>query len=224
MKPELVLKYGVAVLSLLVGVAVAENAQVKPAVEPSSPAPASAVAAVPPVKILSRAEWNAKAPVGKMVTHEPKFITVHHTAVKQNPKKSLKEKLKALQEFSQRESTLGNGKQKPVWPDVPYHFYISENGDVGEGRGVDFVGDTNTAYDPAGHILVTLEGNFEEEEPTAAQLKSADLLVVWLAQKYQVPAANIKGHKDYAQTACPGEKLYQRLGTLQEAVKKASSP
>jgi N-acetyl-anhydromuramyl-L-alanine amidase AmpD len=174
------------------------------------------------MKILSRQEWSAKEPVAKMTPHEPKFITIHHTAVKQNPKKALKDKLKSLQEFSQRASTLANGKPKPVWPDVPYHFYIGENGEVAEGRSLWFVGDTNTEYDPTGHILVTLEGNFEEEEPTPAQLKSTEQLVSWLAQKYQVPLTKIKGHKDYAQTLCPGEKLYQRLADLQASVKQST--
>src|SRR5262245_16557745 len=108
--------------------------------------------------ILVRAAWQAQPPVLEMKTHQPTRITIHHTAVKQNPQRTLAQKLQALQKFSQNPGTLGNGAAKPVWPDVPYHYYIDCHGQIGEGREVQFVGDTNTKYDPTGHALVVLEG------------------------------------------------------------------
>jgi hypothetical protein len=164
-------------------------------------------------KIVTRAEWKAK-PAGKMKPHEQKFITIHHTATKQKPGVPVAEKLRHLQEFSQREDKLTSGKVKPPWPDVPYHFYVGCDGDIGEGRDVNFVGDTNTEYDPTGHVLVTLEGNFQEEEPTEAQIKATRELVAWLAAKYKVPNDKIRSHKDYAQTACPGKNLYRILSEI----------
>ena len=130
--------------------------------------------------------------------------------------------MNSLQEFSQHEGKLASGKPKPMWADVPYHFYIAANGEVAEGRNIGFVGDTNTEYDPTGHVLVTCEGNFEEEEPTEEQMQAATQLVVWLAKKYHVPSENINAHRDYAQTACPGKKLYKRVGEIRKAVKKSS--
>ena len=35
-----------------------------------------------------------------------------------------------------------------------------------------YAGDTATSYDPHGHLLVVLEGDFNLEDPTAAQLDS----------------------------------------------------
>ena len=166
------------------------------------------------LKIVTRKEWQAKDPVTTMKPHELKFITIHHTATKQKPGVSAALKLQHLQAFSQREDTLSSGKKKPIWPDVPYHFYVTCDGEIGEGRDIHFVGDTNTEYDPTGHILVTLEGNFEVEEPTKEQMKAAKNLVAWLAEKYKIPADHIKSHKDYAKTACPGKNLYGRLGEL----------
>ncbi|MDB6057630.1 MAG: N-acetylmuramoyl-L-alanine amidase [Verrucomicrobiales bacterium] len=165
-------------------------------------------------KILTRKEWKAADAVGKMKEHTATFITIHHTATKQKPNVSLAQKLQSLQKFSQHEGELAGGKKKPAWPDVPYHFYVACNGDIGEGRDIDSVGDTNTEYDPTGHILVTLEGNFEEEQPTPEQFKATRQLVAWLANKYHVPAEKIRSHKDYAKTRCPGKNLYVRLGEL----------
>jgi N-acetyl-anhydromuramyl-L-alanine amidase AmpD len=81
------------------------------------------------------------------------------------------------------------------------------------------VGDTNTEYDPTGHILVTLEGNFEEEEPTREQMQATRNLVGWLAKKFKVPSEKIKTHKDYAQTACPGKNLQLRAEEIRKSAK-----
>ena len=185
------------------------------AIEPTEIS-AAKTTALPP-KIVSRAEWKARPPTGPMKPHQQRFITIHHTATKQKMGVPVGEKLQHLQQFSQHEGKLAGGKIKPPWPDVPYHFYIGCDGDIGEGRDVNFVGDTNTEYNPAGHVLVTLEGNFQEENPTEAQIKATRELVAWLAQKYKIPAEKIRAHKDYAQTACPGKNLYRRIDELRPA-------
>lgn len=166
------------------------------------------------LKLLSRADWKANPPVATMKPHTPGRITIHHTATLQKPDRSLKDKLQALQKFSQNPGTLGNGKPKPAWPDVPYHFYIDCLGGVAEGREVNAVGDTNTEYDPTGHVLVVLEGNFEEEKVTDAQWQTLVKVVAWLAARYRVAPAEVQGHKDYAQTLCPGKQLEARLPEL----------
>jgi hypothetical protein len=169
------------------------------------------------LKILSRADWNAQPPAVEMKTHQPGRITIHHTAVKQNPQRTLAQKLQALQKFSQNPGTLGNGKPKLAWPDVPYHYYIDCHGQVGEGREVKFVGDTNTKYDPTGHALVVLEGNFEEEQPTEAQLVALRKMIAWLSERYQVPPELLGSHKDFAETLCPGKNLQALLPELRKA-------
>jgi hypothetical protein len=169
------------------------------------------------LKILSRAEWGALPPVAEMKRHTPTRITIHHTATLQKPERPLSDKLLALQKFSQNAGTLGNGKPKLAWPDVPYHYYIAADGKVAEGREVDYVGDTNTEYDPTGHALVVLEGNFENEQPTEAQLASLRKLIAWLAARFHVPAEKIGGHKDFASTLCPGKNLQALLPELRAA-------
>lgn len=172
------------------------------------------------LKILSRAGWGAQPPVGEMKRHTPTRITIHHTAVRQNPGRALADKLQALQKFSQGAGTLGDGRPKLPWPDVPYHYYIAADGEVAEGREVQFVGDTNTEYDPTGHALVVLEGNFEIEQPTEAQLASLRKMITWLASRFRVPAKSISGHKDFASTLCPGKYLHEAIPDLRMAVSK----
>lgn len=161
------------------------------------------------VTILTRAAWNANPPVIEMKTHKISRITIHHTATLQKPERTLTEKMQSLQKFSQNAGTLGNGKTKPVWPDVPYHFYIDCHGEIAEGRDTSFVGDTNTAYDPSGHLLVVLEGNFEEEKPTEQQLAALRKLLATKMVQYHVAPELIGSHQDFAQTLCPGKHLHE---------------
>lgn len=167
--------------------------------------------------IVSRSDWGAKKAVGEGKKHKIDFITIHHTATKMRPDLSLETKLKNLQAFSQRDDKLASGKFKPAWFDITYHYYISVDGRIGEGREIDYAGDTNTEYDPTGHALVVVEGSFGTDEPTDAQVESLKAMVKWLTKKYKVSGEKIKGHKDYAETACPGsnlEKLFPQLRTL----------
>ena len=164
--------------------------------------------------IISRGEWGANKPVGVGTRHRVEFITIHHTGTKIRHDLSIENKLKNLQAFSQRDDRLSSGKLKPAWFDVPYHYYIAVDGKIGEGREIDYAGDTNTEYDPTGHALVVLEGSFDTDEPSPAQIESLKAMVKWLAKKYKVAGEKIKGHRDYAKTGCPGsniERLYPEL-------------
>lgn len=166
--------------------------------------------------ILSRAEWKAKKPTGTMKTQKVSLITIHHTATKQQSKITIERKMRGLQDFSQRATTLAGGKKKPAWADVPYHYYINVDGQIAEGRSIEYAGDTNTEYNPTGHALIVLEGNFETEKPTSKQLKSLNDLTLWLMIKYSVKVDAVKSHKDYASTACPGKNLYKLLPIIRK--------
>jgi hypothetical protein len=170
------------------------------------------------VRYLSRAEWGASPSVGEMKTHVPRRITIHHTATPQNLARTTADKLQALQRFSQSESTLGNGRPKRAWADIPYHLYVAADGTVAEGRPLRFVGDSNTPYDPTGHLLVVVEGNFENEELTPAQRQTLDRLLPSLARRYRVPADSIAAHRDFAETLCPGRSLYAEIPRFKQIV------
>lgn len=173
---------------------------------------------LPRPSIISRQEWRAIDPKGEAKEHTIRHITVHHTASPQKNGTSIEKKMQSLQDFAQSESRLGSGKTKPAWFDIPYHYYIAVDGKIAEGRNIKFVGDTNTDYDPNGHALVVLEGNFETEQPSSEQQKYLQALVAWLSAHYKVPTSEIKAHNDYASTACPGENLKKLLPTLREKV------
>ena len=168
--------------------------------------------------ILTRADWSANPPVAEMKAHKISRITIHHTATLQKPERSLADKMKSLQKFSQNPGTLGNGKAKPAWPDMPYHLYIDCHGEIAEGRDANYVGDTNTAYDPTGHLLVVLEGNFEEEKPTERQLTALRQLLASAQARYRIAPEQIASHKDFAETLCPGKHLHELIPSITKQV------
>jgi N-acetylmuramoyl-L-alanine amidase len=161
--------------------------------------------------IVSRAQWQAKPAIGEMKSQKPNAILVHHTGSPMKPKSTLLKKMQGLQRFSQAREKLADGRIKPAWPDVPYHFYVDVNGDIAEGRSIEAVGDTNTGYDPTGFIQVVVEGNFETEKVTAAQEAALKTLLQNLMKTYAISSTTIKAHNEKAQTACPGKDLADKL-------------
>jgi N-acetylmuramoyl-L-alanine amidase len=138
----------------------------------------------------------------------PEFITIHHAGVDWKAGSDPYEKIRNLQAWGKK--TVEDGGKG--WPDLPYHFLISPDGRIFEGRPVEYEPETNTNYDVQGHIGVQLWGNFETQRISPRQVDSVVRLVAWLSQEYGVEDALIGGHRDVAEgTSCPGADCYRYL-------------
>ena len=106
------------------------------------------------------------------------------------------------------------------WWDVPYHYLLDLEGRIFEGRDWRYQGETNTTYNPGGHFLISVIGNYERQEPTRAQLESIADLMAWALSKFDLSSERIGGHYHYATTTCPGKNLRKYLddGTLRGMV------
>ncbi len=158
-------------------------------------------------KIIPVTEWGGTPPPFTLPEHQISRITIHHGGVTFTADQDVNAYLKHLQTWSRSEKG---------WMDIPYHYLIDLQGRIYEGRDLRYPGDTNTQYDPTGHALICLIGNYEEQEPNETQLHAIAWLCARLSKKYQIPLTQIKAHKDYTKTACPGKHLYAALqnGTL----------
>lgn len=163
--------------------------------------------------IIRRAEWGWKAIQDTLPQHSISKITIHHSGVVFPDGKDPLGYVRHLQDWSRAEKS---------WIDIPYHFMIAPNGDIYETRPINYPGDTNTDYDVRGHALICVIGNFEEQKVTQAQWISLVDLSAFLAKHFSVPVSEIKGHKDYTETLCPGKDLYQYIasGELQKQVQR----
>ena len=139
-----------------------------------------------------------------MRTHVVERVTLHHSGVDVPdwPQVDGAAWMQHLQKFSLED--------RP-WGDVPYHFCVTPDGTIYRGRELRFAGDTNTSYDPAGHLLIEAVGNFENDELPPAQLQALVELCAWASVRYGAPLAQTSGHRDHASTACPGADLYAYL-------------
>lgn len=164
----------------------------------------------PVVSVVAREDWGARSPeTDRMVPHTITRLTVHHAGSQGGTTGPAQ--IRGWQDWHM----IGRG-----WPDLAYHLVIGVDGTVYEGRDPAYRGDTGTSYDTAGHFLVVVEGNFDIDRPTQAQIDSLTAVLAWAAEHYGVPATNIGGHGDYAATACPGRHLEDRIhnGELEAAV------
>jgi hypothetical protein len=192
------------VISLGAGAALALALAVLPDLAEASEAPFS---------ILTRSQWGARDALPGGVAHEPDTLVVHHTARLIDMQRRLASKLRGLQRWSQSSEPLADGTPKIIWSDLPYHFYVSWDGIVAEGRDPLIKGDTNTAYDPTGCLQICLEGNFEIEWPTVQQILALERLVLMLRQQFSI-SSPVKTHKELTVTQCPGRNFDVALARL----------
>lgn len=166
------------------------------------------------ISIVPRSGWHANEP-RDFKKHTLTRITIHHEGTKFELGDDAAKHIKNVQVW-------GMGKDRN-WTDIPYHFLIAPDGTIYEGRDVYTVGETNTEYDPAGHLLITLLGNFEEQVVNPQQLDALTKLIAYSCKKYDLSYETIASHKDYSkQTSCPGKNLYQYLenGYIKSSVRK----
>jgi len=154
--------------------------------------------------------WSGRT-IGPAMTHVPdyikadapfrpwRYILVHHSATKSG----------SMDAFS-RYHRISKG-----WPRIGYHFVIGCGNGSGDGqiettptwRGQHEGIHTGLRLYNAKGIAVCLVGNFEEDGPTGAQMRSLAVLCRELAKRFDVPAKSILRHGDVQVTKCPGKNF-----------------
>ncbi|WP_322734548.1 peptidoglycan recognition protein family protein [Streptomyces ferrugineus] len=197
------------------------------------------------VGYLSRPAWGADeskrfkpdGSVNSPETYYPlQIITVHHTATP-NDDPDPAATVRAIYEYH----AITND-----WGDIGYHFLIDEAGTVYEGRysGDDGIpafnpdGDLVTGFHSVGYnsgaLGIALIGNLDRQAPTDAAKASLIRLIKVICRlqgldpQAQVTYTNpvngtkkdtntIGGHRDYFDTECPGQVMYDLLGEVRTA-------
>ena len=155
-----------------------------------------------PLEMVTRADWGWVPLTDSIPTHEITYITIHHGGEDFPEDKDVIKYLIGLQSWSRSDKK---------WIDNPYHYMIDLKRTIYEARPIEYPGDTNTDYDVRGHALICVMGNYENQILSDNQFEQLARLTADLANKYNVSSENIKSHKDYTETLCPGKDLYQYL-------------
>jgi hypothetical protein len=160
----------------------------------------------------------------------PEVIIIHHTAT--NYKGATSKQVKKIYRYH---------SYTRRWGDIGYNYVIGKDGAIFEARygGNGAVGGhsyfNGTNFNSAS-IGIAVLGNYVGENLTAESLDSLQKLVGWLAANNNISIkSNIKfhgksfgnavvGHKDVADTACPGKNIYNNLANIRgSAVSFASA-
>ena len=168
--------------------------------------PAAALPASGPVALtglVRRARWNAApADPRNMRRSAPrwKWITVHHSVFT-----SEGDSLAASLDTVQRIQRVHMDNED--YADIGYHYLIDRQGRVIEGRSLRWQGAHAGGSNNVGNVGICLLGNFEVERPTAAALRSLERLIVELQRELRIPRRNVRPHRDWKETECPGRHL-----------------
>ena len=154
--------------------------------------------------LLCRDAWGARPAGSGGRRHTITRMTLHHEAVVLGDNRNAPSRFRQDQRYHQDQ--LG-------WIDIAYHVGIDRNGNIYELRSPKIAGDTATDYDTTGHFLVLCEGDFDQEVVSEAQLHGAALAFAWAAQSFAIATGTLAGHRDLAQTSCPGANLYAHVSS-----------
>ena len=179
-------------------------------------------------QLYSRDVWMARPPklAATVLDSAPDHIVVHHTASENSADPSLPHALD-LSRSIQTMHMDTNG-----WDDTGQQLTISRGGHLMEGRNR-----TLEAIDAGKHVVgahtlgenehtigIENEGTYMTEVPP--QMLWAKLVETckWLCEVYDLdPQKAIVGHRDYNDTACPGDMLYALLPELRKQVAGGSA-
>ena len=154
--------------------------------------------------LLCRDAWGARPARAGGKPHTITRMTLHHEAVVLGDNRNAPERLRHDQRYHQ---------DQKGWIDIAYHVGVDRNGNLYELRNPAIAGDTATDYDTTGHFLVLCVGDFDLEAVSEAQLHGTAVAFAWAARNFGVASTTLAGHRDFAQTSCPGANLYAHLSS-----------
>jgi hypothetical protein len=145
----------------------------------------------------------------------PKEIIIHHSASNMST---------PIAEIDRWHKQRGFNKSNLGFY-VGYHFVILVDGKIIQTRSEYELGCHTIPND--GKIGICVVGNFEIDKPSIFQINSLTRLCEKLKKMYNI--SEIKGHRDFNKTACPGKNLYlyvlkDRLNFLQKLLNIIKGP
>lgn len=177
--------------------------------------------------VISAKEWGAKPPKQWSEITRPQYIVVHHTATPNSPNDVSKGTIAGAKNFAKSIQTAhmdGFG-----WVDSGHNFLNTTGGFLLEGRqgSLDAIRQGRCirsahAGNPKGNESpgIENEGTFTTYQMNTQQWNSLVDLCVSICSSCKIDPDNIKGHRDFSPTQCPGDWLYSQLPRLRSDVRQ----
>lgn len=159
------------------------------------------------ISIITREQWKARKARVAYAPNHPKIIVIHHQG--SDEKHPFAEVSKTFKGAKTIQAIQNYHMDTHQWSDIGYSALIAPTGEIYQGRPFTAVG-AHTKGHNTGSIGIMLVGNFEIEKPPEIQLSTLKNLIIYLTTLF--PELNVPkclfGHKDFANTDCPGRNLY----------------
>jgi hypothetical protein len=173
--------------------------------------------------IINCAGWGARpnSRVLPVFNKPPVKILVHHTATPNVPDTSRDAAVRLARNIQNFHM------DRRGWPDTGQHFTVSRGGVLLEGRhrslelvraGRRQVEGAHCTGQNAVAVGIENEGTYTAVDPPGALWQRLRDLCAFICLRYRIAPTAIFGHRDFKDTACPGDRLYAALPRLRTEV------
>jgi hypothetical protein len=187
---------------------------------------AEAAQAAAPPPIVACAGWGARPPSSPVtvLARAPIRILVHHTATPN----SLDLTRAAADRLARSIQNYHMNVQG--WLDTGQHFTISRGGVVLEGRhrsldalngGRDQIQGAHCPNQNNIAVGIENEGTYTSVDPPGALWGQLRSLCAYACAQYKISPGELRGHREFYDTACPGDRLFAMLPQLRREVAAA---
>ncbi|MAE67515.1 MAG: hypothetical protein CMJ18_24920 [Phycisphaeraceae bacterium] len=182
-------------------------------VETRPPRPAHVPRPVPrrPASLpeIGRGEWARVGPIGRRMQRMGGVnrVTIHHegwTPVHFSDRQSTARRLESIRKSHLKRMGAG---------DIGYHYVIDRAGRIWQGRPLRYQG-AHVKNSNEHNVGIMVLGNFNRQEPTAAQYASLQRKIKELMRRYNLSAGAIHTHQELGPTTCPGHVLQSHMERL----------
>jgi hypothetical protein len=162
------------------------------------------------MKVIYRLQWGARPAKNKapLAATAVRHLVVHYSASdadEQADHKNCAKRVRGIQNYHM--DTQG-------WSDIAYNWLVCKHGYIFKGRGWGIrsaaTGDANS-YTVA---VCFLGDDTKGKADVTPEAKKAIKSVLAFVKKRAPRLINVKGHRDFMSTSCPGDELYAFLKTL----------
>lgn len=109
--------------------------------------------------------------------------------------------------------------QENKWSDIGYHYILTANGTLEQGRPVEQAG-AHVQGDNATSIGLCVIGDFDVAPPTNEQIEALEWFIPQLCTEFGITKDNVFGHRDGPNVTktCPGKFLYDMLPKIRSLI------
>lgn len=96
------------------------------------------------------------------------------------------------------------------WAGIGYHYFIDFNGNVFQGRPIEFIG-SHCKGNNTNSIGICFEGDFRKDKITPEQIAAGKELIKYIQEVQLKSTVNVLNHNDLYATQCPVLNLKEVL-------------